>query len=69
MFKDDNSEEELEMVTGRPDQYQELSGNFTLEEKERPGEYMEFDEDEYGTYLMNSRDLCAIDYIEDLKDA
>jgi hypothetical protein len=47
MFKDDNSEEELEMVTGRPDQYQELSGNFTLEEKERPGEYMEFDEDEY----------------------
>jgi len=36
MFKDDYSEEELEMVTGRPDQYQELSGNFTLEEKERP---------------------------------
>jgi collagenase-like PrtC family protease len=30
---------------------------------------MEFDEDEYGTYLMNSRDLCAIDYIEELKDA
>lgn len=69
MFKDDYSEEELEMVTGRPDQYQELSGNFTLEEKERPWEFMEFDEDEYGTYLMNSRDLCAIDYIEELKDA
>ena len=69
MFKDENSEEELEMVTGRPDQYQELSGNFTLEEKERPGEFMEFDEDEYGTYLMNSRDLCAIDYIEELADA
>jgi collagenase-like PrtC family protease len=30
---------------------------------------MEFDEDEYGTYLMNSRDLCAIDYMEELKDS
>jgi collagenase-like PrtC family protease len=30
---------------------------------------MEIDEDQYGTYLMNSRDLCAIDYIEDLKNA
>jgi putative protease len=30
---------------------------------------MEIDEDEYWTYLMNSRDLCAIDYIEDLKNA
>jgi collagenase-like PrtC family protease len=30
---------------------------------------MEIDEDEYGTYLMNSRDLCAISYIEELKNA
>jgi collagenase-like PrtC family protease len=30
---------------------------------------MDIDEDQYGTYLMNSRDLCAIDYLEDLKDA
>jgi collagenase-like PrtC family protease len=30
---------------------------------------MEIDEDEYGTYLMNSRDLMAIDYLEDLRDA
>jgi collagenase-like PrtC family protease len=30
---------------------------------------MEYDEDEYGTYLMNSRDLCAIDYLEELTDA
>jgi len=30
---------------------------------------MEFDEDEYGTYLMNSRDLCAIDYLQELTDA
>ena len=69
MFKTDKSEEELEMATGRPDTYQPLDGQFMLEEKERPWEFMEFDEDEYGTYLMNSRDLCAIDYIEDLANA
>jgi collagenase-like PrtC family protease len=30
---------------------------------------MEIDEDEYGTYLMNSRDLMAIDYLKELVDA
>jgi collagenase-like PrtC family protease len=30
---------------------------------------MEIDEDQYGTYLMNSRDLCAIDYLPELTDA
>ncbi len=69
MFKSDKSEEELEIVTGRPDAYQPLDWQFMLEEKERPWEFMEFDEDEYGTYLMNSRDLCAIDYIQELADA
>jgi len=69
VFKDERSQEELETVTGRPDEYEELTGNFYLEEKERPGDMMEIDEDQYGTYLMNSRDLCAIDYIDDLADA
>jgi len=69
MFKDDRSEAEAETVTGRPEDYQDLDGTFYLEEKERPGELMEYDEDEYGTYLMNSRDLCAIDYLEELTDA
>mgnify|MGYP002349683074 CR=1 FL=1 len=69
VFKDEKSEEELETVTWRPEEYEELTWNFYLEEKERPWELMDIDEDEYGTYLMNSRDLCAIDYIEDLKNA
>jgi putative protease len=69
VFKNEKTEAELETVTGRPEDYQELTGNFYLEEKERPGEMMEIDEDEYWTYLMNSRDLCAIDYIKDLADA
>lgn len=69
VFKDEASESELETFTGRPEEYEELTGNFYLEEKERPGHLMEIDEDEYGTYLMNSRDLCAIDYIKEMKEA
>lgn len=69
VFKDDKTEEQLETVTWRPEDYEELKWNFYLEEKERPGDIMEIDEDSYWTYLMNSRDLCAIDYIEELADA
>jgi U32 family peptidase len=69
VFKDEKSEAELETVTGRPEDYEELTWNFYLEEKERPWDIMEIDEDEHGTYLMNSRDLCAIDYMEDLTNA
>ncbi|NDK07894.1 U32 family peptidase [Candidatus Gracilibacteria bacterium] len=69
VFKDDKTEEELEIATGRPKDYKELTGNYYLEEKGRPEELMDIDEDEYGTYLMNSRDLMAIDYIQELKDA
>ncbi|MDD3303084.1 MAG: U32 family peptidase C-terminal domain-containing protein [Candidatus Gracilibacteria bacterium] len=69
VFKDKKSEEELETATGRPKDYEKLTGNYYLEEKGRPGELMDIDEDEYGTYLMNSRDLMAIDYLKELKDA
>ncbi|MDD9898952.1 MAG: U32 family peptidase C-terminal domain-containing protein [Candidatus Melainabacteria bacterium] len=50
-------------------EYVPLEGEFLLEERERPGEMMPVDEDEYGTYIMNSKDLCGIDYIKDLRDA
>lgn len=69
VFKDEMSEAELETVTGRPEDYEKLTGNFYLEEKENPGHLMEIDEDEHGTYLMNSRDLCAIDYLQEMVDA
>ncbi|WP_027711355.1 tRNA 5-hydroxyuridine modification protein YegQ [Dickeya chrysanthemi] len=39
---------------------------FMLEEKQRPGEYMSAFEDEHGTYIMNSRDLRAIQHVERL---
>ena len=68
VFKDDKSEAELEILTWRPEEYEELTWNYYLEEKEKKWDLMEIDEDEYGTYLMNSRDLMAIDYLDDLKD-
>ncbi len=37
-----------------------------LEEKQRPGEYMPIFEDEQGTYIMNSKDLRAVQHVERL---
>ena len=42
---------------------------YHLVEETRPGEYMPVFEDERGTYLYNSKDLCMIDHIPDLVDA
>ena len=41
-------------------------GNFALEENLRPKEYFPIEEDENGTHIMSSRDLCLIEYLEDL---
>ena len=35
-------------------------------EEKRPGEYMPVYENERGTYIFNSKDLCMIEYIPDL---
>lgn len=42
---------------------------YSLMEEQRPGEYYPIEEDERGSYIMNSRDLCMIDNIPDLVDA
>ena len=39
-----------------------------LEEKERPGELMPIEEDEHGTYIMNSKDLRAIEHVQRLTE-
>jgi len=39
-----------------------------LEEHERPGEFMPAFEDEHGTYIMNSRDLRAVQHVKALCD-
>lgn len=42
---------------------------YFLEESERPGELMEISEDEHGTYIMNSKDLRAIEHVHALINA
>ena len=42
---------------------------YALMEEKRPGEYFPVFEDEKGTYIMNSRDMCMIDHLGDLMDA
>ena len=42
---------------------------YALMEEKRPGEYFPVYEDEKGTYIMNSRDMCMIDHLDDLMDA
>ena len=42
---------------------------YALMEEKRPGEYFPVFEDEMGTYIMNSRDMCMIDHLDDLMDA
>jgi putative protease len=47
---------------GRP----ACSSEYALEEITRPGEFFPIEEDEHGTYILNSRDLCAIEYLQEL---
>ena len=42
---------------------------YALMEEKRPGEYFPVYEDERGTYIMNSRDMCTIDHVAQLMDA
>lgn len=42
---------------------------YALMEEKRPGEYFPIFEDEKGTYILNSRDMCMIDHLKELMDA
>mgnify|MGYP002626527477 FL=1 len=42
---------------------------YALMEETRPGEYFPVYEDESGSYILNSRDLCMIDHVPDLLEA
>ncbi|MCB1758636.1 MAG: tRNA 5-hydroxyuridine modification protein YegQ [Gammaproteobacteria bacterium] len=39
---------------------------YLLQERERPGEFMPVFEDEMGTYIMNSKDLRAVEHVQRL---
>lgn len=50
-----------ELIANQPEQQQ-----YVLQEKHRPGEYMPIFQDEHGTYIMNSKDLRAIQHVDAL---
>ena len=42
---------------------------YHIVEEKRPGEYLPIEENERGTYIFNSKDLCMIEHIPELIDA
>jgi putative protease len=43
--------------------------NYEIREKGSTGAFMEMEEDDRGTYILNSKDLCLIDYVSELDKA
>jgi len=54
--------------TYQPHENDDDNPMFLLEEKGRPGELMPAYEDEHGTYIMNSKDLRAVQHVQTLID-
>ena len=50
----------------RGDCSQPCRWEYALVEKSRPGEYLDISEDQKGSYILNSRDLCMIRHVPEL---
>ncbi len=53
---------------GSPSSVGEDDDEFLIEENERPGELMPIEEDEHGTYILNSKDLRAAEHVPRLME-
>jgi putative protease len=51
---------------GEPEKTPKNEIEYLIEEKQRPGELMPIEEDEHGTYILNSKDLRAIEHVHRL---
>ena len=51
------------------DHYKSPGDGFYVEEKERSGEQFPLEEDESGTYMFNAKDLCAVELLDDIRNA
>jgi len=60
-------------LTGRDSNHgecvQACRWKYYITEENRPNEPMEMQEDEKGTYIMNSKDLCLINYLDQIIEA
>ena len=50
-------------------EYEPLGNQYYVVEQNRLEQKFELDEDEHGTYMMNSKDLCAIELLKELAEA
>ncbi len=41
---------------------------FAISEKKHSGQWFELQEDDYGSYVLNSKDLCLLDYLQELEN-
>ena len=57
---------ELSLGPGGVQRHPQADEVYYIEEPNRPGEQMPVYEDEHGTYIMNSRDLRAVEHVERL---
>lgn len=55
--------------SNRGDCAQPCRWRYSLLEEKRPGEFFEIEQDNTGTYIMNSRDMCLIEHIPELAQA
>ncbi len=55
--------------SNRGDCAQPCRWRYALLEEKRPNEYFPVEQDETGTYIMNSRDMCMIEHIAKLTEA
>lgn len=69
VYKEEEPNYKTNSSRPNPETYKRINGNYVIEERLRPGEYHPIEEDENGSYIMNSRDMCIIDYLENLMDA
>lgn len=53
----------------RGDCAQPCRWEYALMESKRPGQYMPISEDQYGTYILNSKDMCLVEHIPELMKA
>lgn len=62
-----------EYLTGRNANHGECAQpcrwNYYLMEEKRPGEFYKVFEDDRGSYILNARDMCMIEHLDDLIDA
>jgi putative protease len=62
----EQAEEQALSTTGSGQRHPKADEVYLIEEEGRPGQLMPIMEDEHGTYIMNSKDLRAVELVEKL---